>query len=112
MSQTIVEAVASLRDSLARLSQRSFDDFTVFQSVTAMQFRSNEVAKRLAIALAGGYSAPGGDAVVVQVFTAGGKVSVAQPADHASVAFAISASGHALDAVDNWLTYPARPQRT
>ena len=109
MSQKIVESVASLRDSLARLSQRGFDDFAVFQSVTGMQFRSNEVSKRLAIALAAGHSAPGDDAVALRVFTAGGKVSVAQPTDHASVAFAVSASGHALDSVDNWLAQAAGP---
>lgn len=105
MTQAIAESVASLRDSLARLSQRSFDDFTVFQSVTGMQFRSNEVAKALAIALAAGHSAPGEDAVALQVFTAGGKVSVAEPLKHATIAIAVDAARRALDAVDAWLDH-------
>lgn len=103
MSQAIAEALASLRDSLARLTQRSFDDFALFQQVTAMQFRSNEVAKRLAILLAGNLSAPGDTTVAQQLLTAGGKVSIAQPADHASVRTALAAAGDALDAADQWL---------
>ncbi len=103
MSQAIAEALASLRDSLARLTQRSFDDFALFQQVTAMQFRSNEVAKRLAIVLAGNLSAPGAAAVAQELLTAGGKVSIAQPVDHASVRTALAAAGAALDAADGWL---------
>ncbi len=103
MSQAIAEALASLRDSLARLTQRSFDDFALFQQVTAMQFRSNEVAKRLAILLAGNLSVPGDTAVAQQLLTAGGKVSIAQPADHSSVRTALAAAGDALDAADQWL---------
>ncbi len=103
MSQAIKEALASLRDSLARLGQRSFDDFALFQQVTAMQFRSNEVAKRLALLLTGGLSAPGDKPVALQLLTAGGKVSVAEPLQPATVRTALAAAGSALDATDAWI---------
>ncbi len=102
-SQPIVEALASLRDSLARLTQRSFDDFALFQSVTSAQFRSGETARRLALALAGGQMLPGDDGVAMTALTAGGKVAVAEPMVHATVVVAVDAANAALVAIDHWL---------
>ena len=68
-----------------------------------MQFRSNEVAKRLALVMAGGQTAPGDIGVAQQLLMAGGKVSVAEPYVHATVLTALTASGSALDATDGWI---------
>ncbi len=103
MPQAIVEAVASLRDSLANLTQRSFDDFAAFNSVAQLQFRANEIAKRLARLLAGGANPAVDTAVVSATLAASGKVSVAEPSNGASIVVAVDAATRALDGVDAWL---------
>lgn len=103
MPHAIVEAVASLRDSLIRLSQRSFDDFDAFNAVAKLQFRSNAVAKRVAQHLAGGDDPEPDATVVAATLNASGKVSVAEPIDPESIALAVGAARAALDRVEVWL---------
>ncbi len=91
----LASALASLRDSLARLSTR-LDEPQLAVRATRARIRANEVMKKLAAHLAAATLKPVPESLVQQVFEDGGLVSLANPDNAAAIKEALSAAESVL----------------
>ncbi|WP_199554039.1 hypothetical protein [Sandaracinobacteroides hominis] len=95
----LASALASLRDSLARLSTR-LDSPQLAVRATRARIRANEAMKKLAAHLAAGTLPSVPDDLVKRVFEAGGLVSLANPDNEGAVTEALKAAEAVLAVVE------------
>lgn len=91
----LASALASLRDSLARLSTR-LESAQLAVRATRARIRANEAMKKLAVHLAAGTQPAVPETLVQRVFEAGGLVSLADPDNDLVVGGALKSAEGAL----------------
>lgn len=101
--QPIADAIASLRDSLSDLNNRSIQDPGQADAVSRLAFRASELARRVAEALTGSSPPDPETAPTGKVLDASAIVRAARSSDPASIDRAITAARDALDALEAWL---------
>ena len=93
----LVLALASLRDSVARISIRADNEDNAFRA-TAQRLRCNQLRKLAVIRDAAGKLPDVPPSLIELIFRAGGKVSAADPDDDAVVEKALDEADGALTA--------------
>lgn len=104
--QPVADAIASLRDSLADLNNRSIEDPGQADAVSRLAFRANEHARRVADALTGSNPPDDKTAPTAQLLAASAIVRAARSSDPLSIVRAITAARDALNALEAWLDSP------
>jgi|OpeIllAssembly_1097287.scaffolds.fasta_scaffold01730_2 hypothetical protein len=92
----LVAALASLRDSLIRLSNRLETPGLATRALRG-RIRTNEAMKKIAIQMAAGTMPAVPASLVIRAFTAGGLVSVAEAEDSMAVKAALAEAEAVLD---------------